>query len=106
MGVGLLVDFLMLPCIASVVLKVYVHTHFRLMPVEALQLILPPHLAEQPKWSRFINIHGLCGHNISCDLHTEHLDRLAKSAIKCLGANKSQKTVMSWKEYRRYTKRV
>lgn len=57
-------------------------------------LILPPHLAEQLKCSRFINVHGLRGHNISCDLHIEHLNRLAKSAIKCLGANKSQKAIV------------
>ena len=37
-------------------------------------LILPPHLAEQVKWSRFVNVHGLPGHNISCDLHMEHLN--------------------------------
>lgn len=56
-------------------------------------LILPPHLAEQVKWSRFINVHGLPGHNISCDLHMEHLNRVAKIAIEGLGANKSQKAI-------------
>lgn len=56
-------------------------------------LILPPHLAEQVKWSRFINVHGLPGHNISCDLHMEHLNRVAKIAIDGLGANKSQKAI-------------
>ena len=56
-------------------------------------LILPPHLAEQVKWSRFINVHGLPGHNISCDLHMEHLNRVAKIAIAGLGANKSQKAI-------------
>ena len=39
-------------------------------------MILPPNLAEQVKWSRFVNIHGLPGHNVSCDLHMEHLNRL------------------------------
>ena len=56
-------------------------------------LILAPHLAEQLKWSRFINTHGLLGHNISCDLHMEHLNRQAKIAIDGLGANKSQKAI-------------
>ena len=56
-------------------------------------LILPPRLAEQLKWSRFINTHGLPGHNISCDLHIEHLNRLAKTAINGLGANKSEKAI-------------
>lgn len=57
-------------------------------------LILPPRLAEQLKWSRFINVHGLPGHNISCDLHMEHLNRLAKTAVEGLGANKSEKAII------------
>ena len=53
-----------------------------------------PCLAEQLKWSRFVNVHGLPGHNISCDLHIEHLNRLAKTAISGLGANKSEKAII------------
>lgn len=56
-------------------------------------LTLPPRLAEQLKWSRFINVHGLPGHNISCDLHMEHLNRLAKTAVEGLGANKTKKAI-------------
>ena len=56
-------------------------------------LILPPCVAEQLEWSRFVNIHGLPGHNINCDLHMEHLNRIAKDAIKGLGANKSAKAI-------------
>ena len=56
-------------------------------------LILPPNLAEQLKWSRFVNVHGLPGHNISCDLHMEHLNRLVKTAIEGLGANKSKQAI-------------
>ena len=55
---------------------------------------LPPNLAEQLKWSRFSNTHGLPGHNVSCDLHLEHLNRLVKTAIEGLGANKSDKAIM------------
>ena len=54
-------------------------------------LILPPRLAEKLKWSRFINVHGLPSHNISSDLHMEHLNRVAKTAVEGLGANKSKK---------------
>ena len=67
--------------------------------IEALTLlsqcsfILPANLAEQVKWSRFVNFHGLPGHNISCDLHMEHLNRLVKTAIDGLGANKSKKAI-------------
>ncbi len=58
---------------------------------------LPPRLAHQLKWSRFINSHGLPGHNISCDLHMEHLNRVAKTAIERLGSNKSEKgNFKSW----------
>lgn len=56
-------------------------------------LTLPPNLAEQVKWSRFVNVHGLPGCNISCDLHMEHINRLVKTAINGLGANKSEKAI-------------
>ena len=56
-------------------------------------LILPPQLAEQLKWSRFINVHGRPGQNISCDLHMEHLNRIAKVSIGGLGTNKSEKAI-------------
>ena len=55
--------------------------------------ILPPQLAEQLKWSRFISTHDTFGHNISCDLHMEHLNKLAKVAVEGLGANKSEKAI-------------
>lgn len=56
-------------------------------------IILPPNVAEQLKWSRFINVHGLPGHNISCDLHMEHINKLVKVSIDGLGANKSEKAI-------------
>ena len=37
---------------------------------------LSPRQAHQVVWSRFVNVHGLPGHNIPCDLHMEHLNRL------------------------------
>lgn len=57
-------------------------------------MLLPPNLAEQLKWSKFVNTSGLPGHNISCDLHNEHLNRLVKVAIEGLGANKSKKAII------------
>ena len=56
-------------------------------------LLLSPRLAEQLKWSRFVNVHGRPGLNISCDLHMEHLNRMAKISIDGLGANKSGKAI-------------
>ena len=38
-------------------------------------------------------MHGLAGRNISCDLYTEHLNRLLKDAINALGANKTPKAI-------------
>ena len=58
-----------------------------------VHFILPPNLSEQIKWSRFINVHGLPGHNISADLQMEHLNRLVKIAIEGLGANKSENAI-------------
>ena len=56
--------------------------------------MLPPCYAEKLKWSRFINCHGFPGHNISCDLHIEHINRKIKTAIEGLGANKSEKAIV------------
>ena len=53
--------------------------HFFLSPRQAQQLI----------WSRFINTHGLPGHNVPADLYMEHLNRICicKVAVANLGAN-------------------
>ena len=56
-------------------------------------ILIPPNLAEQLKWSRFINIHGCPGHNISCDLHMEHINKVVKVVIEGLRANKSEKSI-------------
>ncbi len=49
------------------------------------ELTLPPRLSNQLLWSRFVNVHGIPGRNIAGDLYTEHLNRIAKEAIKLLG---------------------
>lgn len=56
-------------------------------------LILPPRLAEQVKWSCFVNTHSGAGHNISCDLHMEHLNKIAKVAVEGLCENKTERTI-------------
>ena len=68
--------------------------------MEALTLLtecfvtLSENLAEQIKWSRFINVHGQLGRNISCGLHMEHLNRVAKTAIDGFGANKTEQAIV------------
>ena len=62
--------------------------------VEALNLLyqhdflLTPRQSAELLWSRFINTTGLQGHNIPADLN-----RLCKSAIHGLGANKSDTSI-------------
>lgn len=51
---------------------------------------LPPRQAAELIWGRFINVTGLQGRNVPNDLHMEHLNRLVKTAIQNLGANKTE----------------
>ena len=54
---------------------------------------LPKNIAEDIKWSRFINSKGGRGRNVSCDLHMEHLNRELTTAISGLGANITKSSV-------------
>ena len=54
---------------------------------------LPKDIAEDIKWSRFVNAKRGRGRNISCDLHMEHLNRELKTAISGLGANITKSSV-------------
>ena len=56
-------------------------------------VVLSPNLAEQLKWSRFVNVHGFPGCNISADLHMEHMNRTVKTIIQGLGANKTDNAI-------------
>ena len=57
-------------------------------------LVLSPRQAHQVTWSRFVNVRGWTGHNISCDLHMEHLNRVCKMAVRSLGANLTPKAIV------------
>ena len=67
--------------------------------IEALHILLqfhfllPPCQAQQLITARFVNTSGLPGHNVECDLHMEHLNRLCKDAVEGLGANKVEKAI-------------
>ena len=54
---------------------------------------LSPRLSNQLIWGRFVNVHGRQGRNISLDLHMEHLNRLAKDAIRNLKSNKTTRSI-------------
>ena len=56
--------------------------------------ILSPRHKTELLWGRFINVHGRTGKNIAADLHMEHLNRVVKECIKCLGANKTEGAIV------------
>lgn len=57
------------------------------------ELLFPERLRQQLLWSRFVNPQGKPGHNIPCDLHLEHCNRLVKTAVGYLGANATPKAI-------------
>ena len=63
------------------------------------KFILSPRLSHQLVWSRFVNTSGKEGHNIPCDLHMEHLNRVLKDSIKHLGANKTKNAIIRVGKY-------
>ncbi len=54
---------------------------------------LSPRLSAQLVWSRFVNTTGRPGKNIPVDLHMEHLNKIAKGAIRFQGSNRSTKAI-------------
>ena len=81
-------------------LPIFINSGCRNYSIEALNLLcqynydLPPQQAEQLLWSRFINTSGIRGRNIPFDLHMEHLNRMVKTIISGLGANKTKEAVV------------
>ena len=55
--------------------------------------LLSPRQAEELLWGRFVNTHGQAGRNIPNDLHCEHLNKLVKTSIAQLQANKTTKSM-------------
>ena len=58
-----------------------------------VKAILSPHLAQHIMWDRFINTRGGTGRNIPCDLHNEHVNRLIKYTITCMGGNMTEEAL-------------
>ena len=59
-----------------------------------MHFLLPPRQAQQLLDSCFVNTRGLPGHNIACDIHMEHLNRICKAAVEGLEANKLQTAIV------------
>ena len=81
-------------------LPIFIATSRRNYAIEAFHTlsnskILPPRQAHQTIWSHFVNVNdnGTPGHNIPCDFHNEHLNRLCKECVRHLGANKTEKAI-------------
>lgn len=81
----------MLPMFISSGRKNYAIEMFNLLVQHDFSL--SPRQAAELKWGRFINLRGLPGRNVPNDLHLEHLNRLVKTAIQNLGANKTEAAI-------------
>lgn len=55
--------------------------------------LLSPRMAHQLKWSRTVNMHGLPGQNVSCDLYMEHMNQECKAALSGLGSNVTDRSI-------------
>ena len=56
-------------------------------------VVLPPALAHQVKWERYVNTRGGPGNNIPSDLFNEHMNKLFKEMIGSMGANMTEKAI-------------
>jgi hypothetical protein len=56
--------------------------------------LLSPLMAMRVKEGAFVNIRGGCGQNIEADLAQEHSVRSRKDAIRLLGSNKNETSIM------------
>ena len=54
---------------------------------------LSPQLAHQVKWDRFVNTRGGEGNNIPNDLYNEHVVKLVKNIIRCMGPNLTERAL-------------
>ena len=78
-------------------LPVFINSGRRNYANESLNLLcqyhfdLPPQMAQQLIWSRFVNTAGVRGRNIPADQHLEHLNRILKGTVEGLGSNKRQR---------------
>ena len=81
-------------------LPVFINAGRRNYANESLNLLcqyhfdLPPRMAQQLIWSRFVNAAGIRGRNIPADQHLEHLNRILKGTVEGLGSNKTKEGIV------------
>ena len=59
------------------------------------KVLLSPQLAHQVKWDRFVNTRGGEGNNIPNDLYNEHVVKIVKKIICCMGPNLTEKALQT-----------
>ena len=57
------------------------------------QFLFSERMQMQIMWCRTVNVHGLPGRNIPCDLFNEHLNRECKESIRGLGSNITDRAI-------------
>ena len=81
-------------------LPVFLNSGCKNYTIEAFQFLyqyqygLTPRQAQQLIWSRFVNTQGVQGKNIPLDLHLDHLNRICKTSMGHLGANKTDDAIV------------
>ena len=74
--------------VALLYLKCYHHTKYAYTLIKLFfRIRFEPQSAFQLTWERFVNTKGKKGHNISLDLHLEHLNGFLKGLLKNLNSN-------------------
>lgn len=80
-------------------LPMFISCRRRNYAIESMQILLQvdyllsPREAAELVWSRFVNVRGCPGRNIANDLHMEHMNRICKTYIRGLGANKTPESI-------------
>ena len=79
------------------VFKLSDHRNYALKAFKLLAqvILLPPRQVAELKWERTVNTVGRTGHNVPCDLHMEHLNRLLKFMMENLGSKMKPQCIKS-----------
>ena len=78
------------------IFKAYNHTKYAFAGLQlqvSIKALLTPCQSQSLIWNRMVNTKGGSGKNISLDLRLEHLNKLLKDMLRCLGVNITEKSV-------------
>ena len=77
------------------IFKAYNHTKYSFAALHmqiSIKALLTPRQAQSFIWNRTVNTKGGIGKNISMDLRLEHMNKLLKDLLRCLGVNITEKS--------------